>query len=289
MKKKISKTIIGIILLIILIIMLIITIYMLIDIESKAPEEIEIDCNLETEQFIGRKVFILTPKNTQKTNKVILYLHGGSYVAETSNDHWEFLEKVVNDTGTTIILPDYPLTPKYTYKDVFTMIEPLYKELEEKLGADNIIMMGDSAGGGMALALEENLSEENEELPSKLILISPWLDTKMENSKIDEVQKNDKDLNKEALKIAGMAYKGKNGKDTYLVNPIDGPLDKLKNVTIYTGTYDILNPDVEILVQKAKEKNVTINVKEYEECGHIWIVKDIDSQGYKDLVIQTME
>lgn len=282
--------IIAILMLIIIGITLLVIAYLLIaDIQSKTPKKISQECYITSNEFIGRKIFTLTPKIKNEKEKYILYFHGGSYIAETSEEHWNFLENLVKDTGYTVILPDYPLAPKYTYEDVFTMIKPLYKEIIERISPEDLIMMGDSAGGGMALALEENLSEENEELPSKLILISPWLDTRMENSKIDEVQKNDKDLNKEALKLAGIAYKGKNGKDTYLVNPIDGPLDKLKNVTIYTGTYDILNPDVEILVQKAKEKNVTIDVKEYEECGHIWIVKDISSQGYKDLVIQTME
>ena len=282
--------IIAILMLIIIGITLLVIAYLLIaDIQSKTPKKISQECYITSNEFIGRKIFTLTPKIKNEKEKYILYFHGGSYIAETSEEHWNFLESIVKDTGYTVILPDYPLAPKYTYEDVFTMIKPLYKEIIERISPEDLIMMGDSAGGGMALALEENLSEENEELPSKLILISPWLDTRMENSKIDEVQKNDKDLNKEALKLAGIAYKGKNGKDTYLANPIDGPLDKLKNVTIYTGTYDILNPDVEILVQKAKEKNVNIDVKEYEECGHIWIVKDISSQGYKDLVIQTME
>ena len=289
MKKKIAKTITGIILLIMLMIMLIITIYMLMDIESKAPEEIEIDCNLETEQFIGRKVFILTPKNTQKTNKVILYLHGGSYVAETSSNHWNFLEKVVNDTGATIILPDYPLTPKYTYKDVFTMITPLYKEIIEEVDINNLILMGDSAGGGMSLALAERIGEENIQIPSKTILISPWLDIRLQNPEIDEVQKRDKELSKETLKLAGVAYAGEDGIDSYLVNPIDGNLSKLKNVTILTGTNDILNPDVYVLQEKAKQIGVNIEIKEYESAGHIWIINNNSSEelvqkGYEDLI-----
>ena len=289
MKKKIAKTITGIILLIMLMIMLIITIYMLMDIESKAPEEIEIDCNLETEQFIGRKVFILTPKNTQKTNKVILYLHGGSYVAETSSDHWNFLEKVVNDTGATIILPDYPLTPKYTYKDVFTMITPLYKEIIEEVDINNLILMGDSAGGGMSLALAERMGEENIQMPNKTILISPWLDVRLQNPEIDEVQKRDKELSKETLKLAGIAYAGEDGINSYLVNPIDGNLSKLKNLTILTGTNDILNPDIHVLQERAKQANVNIDIKEYEQAGHIWIINNNSSEelvqkGYEDLI-----
>ncbi len=289
MKKKIAKTIIGIIILIIAIIMLIITFFLIMDIESKAPEEVQIDCNLETEEFIGRKVFIITPKNEQKSEKVILYLHGGSYVAETSSNHWKFLEKLVKDTNATIILPDYPLTPKYTYKDVFTMITPLYKEIIEEVSTDNLILMGDSAGGGMSLALLERLSEENVEMPYKTILISPWLDVRLENPEIDNVQKYDKDLNKESLKIAGIAYAGKDGIDSYLVNPIDGDLSKLKNITIFTGTYDILNPDVHVLDEKAKKVNVSLEIKEYEGAEHIWFInnnsgKELEEAGYQDLL-----
>ena len=289
MKKKIAKTIIGIIILIIAIIMLIISFFLIMDIESKAPEEVQIDCNLETEEFIGRKVFIITPKNEQKSEKVILYLHGGSYVAETSSNHWKFLEKLVKDTNATIILPDYPLTPKYTYKDVFTMITPLYKEIIEEVSTDNLILMGDSAGGGMSLALLERLSEENVEMPYKTILISPWLDVRLENPEIDNVQKYDKDLNKESLKIAGIAYAGKDGIDSYLVNPIDGDLSKLKNITIFTGTYDILNPDVHVLDEKAKKVNVSLEIKEYEGAGHIWFInnnsgKELEEAGYQDLL-----
>ncbi len=224
------------------------------------------------------------------TQKYIIYLHGGSYVGEPEEEHWQFLQDIVADTKATIILPDYPLAPKYTYKEVFQMLEPLYKEILQKVSPENLILMGDSAGGGMALALEEKLSEENISLPNQLILISPWLDVTMSNSRIDEVQKNDKDLKKDALKLAGILYAGKDGMDNYLVNPINGPLEKLKNVTIYTGTYDILNPDVHILIEKAKQVNVNITLKEYEGAGHIWIVRkntepsNLAEEAYKDLL-----
>ena len=148
-------------------------------------------------------------------------------------------------------------------------------------------MMGDSAGGGLALALEEKLGEENIEVPEKLILISPWLDTRMTNPKIDEIQPNDKDLNKEKLKIAGIAYAGEKDCNSYLVNPIEGPKTKLKNVTIYTGTYDILNPDTKEFAEQAKTENVNITVKEYEKASHIWILRSEDelaTSAYKSLI-----
>ena len=300
MKEKIIKITVILIVLAILTLVSTVAYFMLAEIETNIlPNERTYTCNIEEKEYMNRNVFILTPKNVEKTDMVILYFHGGSYMAEITNQHWSFLEKVINNTGATVILPDYPLTPKHTYKDVFNMVEPLYNEIVSKIDTNNLIVMGDSAGGGLALALEEKIVKDTEEnnnestnykLPKKTILISPWLDVRLENTKIDEVQKLDKDLNKETLKLAGIAYSGKDGLDSYLVNPIDGDLSELNNITIFTGTYDILNPDVHVLEEKAKEQEITINVKEYEGASHIWILKDDEdereliNQGFDDLI-----
>ncbi len=240
---------------------------------------------------MGRNLFIVTPKNRPKTNIKILYFHGGAYVAEATKQHWDFIENIVNDTGATVILPDYPLTPKYNYKDVFQMAVPLYKEIIERIDTNQLIIMGDSAGGGLALALEQKVGTENLPMPGKTILISPWLDVRLTNPQIDEVQKKDKQLNKETLKLAGIAYAGEDGIDSYLVNPIEGDLTKLKNITILTGTHDILNPDVHILKQKAEKQEVgeQIEIKQYEEAGHIWVIEknsnqELEKQGYQDIL-----
>lgn len=293
MKEKIIKITVILIVLAILTSASTVAYFMLVDIETNIlPDESTYTCNIELRDFMNRNVFILTPKNVEKTDMVILYFHGGSYMAEITNEHWNFLEKVINNTGATVILPDYPLSPKHNYKDVFNMVEPLYNEIVSRIDKDNFAIMGDSAGGGLALALEEKVSSENSEyiLPKKTILISPWLDVRLENSKIDEVQKLDKDLNKDTLKLAGIAYAGKDGIGSYLVNPIDGDLSKLNNITIFTGTYDILNPDVHVLEEKAISQGITINVKEYERASHIWILKDNEEekelieQGFNDLI-----
>lgn len=264
--------------------------YKFVGVESTAPSQKNYAYNIQTEKFMNRNVYIITPIGGATNNKVIMYLHGGAYVAEIGGDHWNMVGRLIEDTGSTIILPDYPLAPKYTYKDVFKMMEPLYKEVEEKVGANNLILMGDSAGGGMSLALIEKISTQNNyEIPSKIILISPWLDVRLNNPQIRKVQKNDKELNKESLKLAGIAYAGEDGIDNYLVNPVDGDISKLKNVTIFTGTYDILNPDAHILEDKAKQQGIDIQLKEYEKAGHIWIVnqkwdKSLVERGYNDLI-----
>ena len=287
----IKRIIINLIAIIITIIVMIFGYYMIIDIETKIPQKANESCDIETKEFMSRKIFIIKPKTEQLSKKVILYFHGGAYVAEATTLHWDFLEKLANDTKSTIVMPDYPLTPKYTYKDVFNMVEPLYKEIISKVDVKNLVMMGDSAGGGITLALAEKISQNNIQLPSKTILISPWLNVTLTNEKIKEVQKNDKDLNKEKLLIAGISYaRDEEGMKSYLVNPINGPLSKLKNVIIYTGTYDILNPDTHLLQEKAKKEGIDIQIKEYEQAPHIWIINNINKQdelqlkAYQDIV-----
>ena len=290
MKKKVLEIIVKILIILLLMILIIFSYYTLVDIETQEPKVIEAEVNIEVKQYKRRKVFIVTHKDKAQSDLKILYFHGGSYVAEATNEHWDFIEKLVLDTGATVILPDYPLTPKHNYEDVFEMVDPLYRKIVKKVDSKNLIVMGDSAGGGLGLALVEKVAKENVVIPEKTILISPWLDVRLTNPEIEEVQKMDKKLNKETLKLAGIAYAGEDGINSYLVNPIDGDLSKLKNVTIFTGTNDILNPDVYVLQEKAKKVNVNIEVKEYENAEHIWLINnsntssEVVEQAYNDLL-----
>ncbi len=290
MENKGLKITIGILFIIIIVCLIILAYFLFVDIKTKTPENIENKYDLTVETFENRNIFIIKSKGSKKNNMKILYFHGGSYMAEATSNHWEFIENLVDDTGATVILPDYPLTPKYNYKDVFNMVVPLYKEIQQKVDVSNeLIIMGDSAGGGLSLALLEKISQEDIKMPKKTILISPWLDVRMDNPKIEQVKEQDKKLNKEALKIAGLAYAGNDGIDSYLVNPIDGDLSKINNLTIFTGTKDILNPDVYKLKEKAEKNNINIDINEYQDAGHIWIIdKDSDEKivkkGYEDLI-----
>ena len=288
-KENISKIIVVLMFLSIIILAMTTAYFLNMDIESEEPQNIEEEYVREKYEFMGRKVFTIRDKSTEENTKYILYFHGGSYVAEATNNHWEFLKKIAKDTGYTIIMPDYPLTPKYNYKEVYNVVEPLYNQIIEKVGKSNLILMGDSAGGGLALGLYEKITQDNIETPAKTILISPWLDVRLENDNIKDVEKNDTILNKETLKLAGIAYAGNDGINSYMVNPIDGDLSKIENVEIFIGTYDILNPDCKLLKEKANEVGKDIEIKEYDQAKHIWLVdnnssEEITQKAYNDLI-----
>lgn len=273
--------------LIVLILLIVLTMLALVylftgNIQSRPPKSVSKSYNLKEYDYLHRQVFTIEPDIEESSGKVIMYLHGGSYVGELYKEHWNFFRDLIKDTRATIVVPDYPLTPQYRYTDVFGMVLPLYREIVKRVEKENFILMGDSAGGGIALALAEEAGKEGLNQPSKLILISPWLDVTMKNPKIDTVQKHDKMLNKKVLTVAGVAYAGGKDMDKYLVSPINGPLDKLENVIIYTGTYDILNPDVHTFEKLAKEKNLKLDIRETKGAAHIWLIKRYTDKKYDD-------
>ena len=275
------KIIIALIIGIIIAIAAIILYFYNANIESEVPNDIKQLCNVEEYKYQDRKVFKITSNKVEATNLTLFYIHGGSYVGEILEEYWDFFNDIVNDTGCTIIVPDYPLAPKYNYRDVFNMVEPLYKETINEYGAENVILAGDSSGGGVTLALAQKMQNEGFVKPQQIVLISPWLDITLKNPKIAEVQKYDQVLNAEILKICGELYVKGDNPNTYLVSPINGNLNNLDNITIFTGTYDILNPDVYVLVDKAKELGIEINVIEEEKAEHVWFIKRHIKEVYK--------
>ena len=279
-KKKLMKSKVLLIPIIVVIVACCLTYFLKKEVESNPTEEIQKNLNVETSKTNNRKVFTITPKDDNTSEKTILYFHGGAYMAEMTKDHWDFVEKLVNDTKAKVVIPDYPLAPKYSYKNVFEMIEPLYNKLIEEVGNQNLNMLGDSAGGGLALSLIEKL-DKGARVPNETVVISPWLDVSMSNEKMKEVQKRDKILNINTLKLAGKSYAKNIETKNYLVSPLYGEVSKLKNVTIFTGTNDILNPDVYDLQKKAENDGRIIEVKTYGGAEHNWI---IEHQSNKELV-----
>lgn len=139
---------------------------------------------------------------------MIFYIHGGAYLYGFSQAHWDFFSKLAEQMGYIAVTPDYPLTPQHTYRDAFQMVVPVYEKTVQKYAGKPIILMGDSAGGGMSLALAQCQLKHNGVQPLQIILLSPWLDVAMTNPEIKAVDKDAPFLSVEDLKMAGKAYAG---------------------------------------------------------------------------------
>jgi len=237
---------------------------------KEPPKEIYKVCSVEKRQVNARNVFTLSPTDNVSTSHV-LFLHGGAYVQNFVRQHWRFMSMLVQQTNCTITAPDYPLAPDQTVVDAFEMLLPLYQEVIIKEKPFNTILMGDSAGGGLALALAQKIRRESLPRPHQIILLSPWLDISLTNPSIKEIDRLDPFLSIKGLRKAGLAYAGQIDPNSFMLSPVNGELEDVGDITIFVGTRDILVADARKLKGIADEKGVFINYREYPDMVHDWM------------------
>ncbi len=226
---------------------------------------------VSTRESGGRTVWTIAPKE-KAGDKHILYLHGGGYANGFSKYHWRFISNLVSELRCTVVAPDYPLAPEQQVNDAFAMVFPLYRELLDAAGSSNLTVMGDSAGGGMGLALAMRARDENVGQPSDIVLLSPWLDVTMTNPDIEAVDRFDPFLDVRGLQYLGKIYAGETDPTSYLVSPIYGSLKNLAPVTLFIGTHDIFVADCRKFKAGAEAEGVRIDYHEYESMMHVWML-----------------
>jgi len=182
--------------------------------------------------------------NEEGTNGVMLYIHGGAYSSHPSENQIICIDEIARESDCAVALPIYPVAPWSTFQKAYEGIESLYLELLEKHGPENISVIGDSAGAGLALGLDMVLRDKGIPLPKEVILISPWLDVRIDNPEIAEFEKTECDLYPNDLRRYGVLWAGSDEmtKD-FRVSPVYGDPTGLSNITIFIGTSDLFFPD----------------------------------------------
>lgn len=225
--------------------------------------------HITTQEMNEQTVWSIAPKE-KATDKHIYYLHGGTYVDGFTNQHWYLVANLVERLRCTVTAPDYPLAPDHDVHDALEMVIPLYRELVETADASNLTLMGDSAGGGMSLALAQWLRNEDIKQPSNLFLLSPWLDVTMTNPEISRVVKIDDSSSEiQELRQRGKMYAGKTDPRNYIVSPIYGSLDHLAPITLLVGMNDVFIADCRKLKAKAGAEGIALDYREFEGSADI--------------------
>ena len=168
-------------------------------------------------------------------------------------------------------LVDYPLAPEHTYKETFAAISGAFEKLLIHYPEDNYIFIGDSAGGGLALAFTQKLNQEKHKTrPVKVVLLSPWLDITLSNPEIRNQESLDYILTVKMLQNAGMKYSNGDNRDHYLLSPINGELEDLPETMVFYGTEELFYPDCKRLKSMIASDNQRIIFREYQKMQHDW-------------------
>lgn len=224
--------------------------------------------NIDVDDTNNHNVWTILPPR-ELSDKVVLYLHGGAYKYNFVIAHWVFIGSIADQVKAKVVAPDYPLVPKYNATHVFDLLLKVYKNLLKDHDSKNITIIGDSAGGGMTLALAQLIKKEGLPQPHQLILLAPCVDVTLENPEIKEIDKDDPILNIKSIRQAGIEYAGPLDTKNYLVSPIYGDITDLAPISIYVGTKDLLVADCRKLNRMAKSQNIEIDYNEYEGLFHV--------------------
>jgi epsilon-lactone hydrolase len=200
-------------------------------------------------------VVTIAPK-TSRPDKCLIYVHGGAYLRPITKYHWSLIEKIVVEGGTTVVVPIYGRIPHHTVDEAYRFLHKVYTKVIEDHGGKekvHVALAGDSAGGGLALGFCQDLIAKGvSPRPSRLLLISPWLDLKLRNPAIATI--DDPWLHPVGLRHFGAAWDAEN-KDDYRVSPLFGSLERLPHIDLWIGTRDIFRADCMQLAEKINERN----------------------------------
>jgi len=198
-----------------------------------------------------------------------VYLHGGAYISEIAPQHWALISKLA-DAGVRVEVPSYGLAPEHTYRDAYPFVTEVYRELEAEVGASAITVVGDSAGGGLALGLARLLDAADLPQPRRLVLVAPWLDLTLGNPGIPAVEARDPWLSPEGLHVAAAAWAGGDDPTDPRLSPMNGPLAGLAPIDLYVGTRDICLPDALLLRDRAAAEGADLRLTVCEGAVHVY-------------------
>jgi acetyl esterase/lipase len=215
----------------------------------------------------GWTVFDVAPRTGGNPARAV-FLHGGCYVFEIDPLHWRFVAQLVRETGVTITVPIMPLAPSGQASVVVDRVAHIAQALIAEFGAANVSLIGDSSGGGMALAAAMELRDRKHEPLRAIVLSAPWLDISGTDPMLAVIAPSDPWLAVPGTKAAGALYRAELPENDWRVSPIHGDLDGLGPITVFTGTRDIVHADALRLRDRATEQGAALDVHVGEGMIH---------------------
>ncbi|WP_336245105.1 alpha/beta hydrolase [Paeniglutamicibacter quisquiliarum] len=199
----------------------------------------------------------------------IVYVHGGAWINQIALQHWQLVAELAVTTGSRVLVPIYPLAPRGTAATVVPRVADLLGRLASEHGAENVSVVGDSAGGQIALAAAQ-LARDAHLALAHTVLIAPALDLNLDNPVIDELEPNDPWLVRPGLRAAVELWRGDLPLDSPLVSPLFGQMAGLGPLAVFAGTRDITHPDCELLVSKARSAGVNTEFHQAPGMVHVY-------------------
>jgi acetyl esterase/lipase len=225
---------------------------------------------VEQTQIAGVDVDWLRPKNARK-DKVLLYLHGGAYVMGSPRTHRQLVSHTARAAGVVAVLPDYRLAPEHPFPAAIDDSVAVYRSLlESGFKPEDIIISGDSAGGGLSVATLLTLRHAGLPMPAAAVLLSPYLDVLGTGESATTRADRDPWFDVADLHVVARYYCPDESEwKNPLVSPVFANVAGLPPMLIQVGDDEILLSDSTRLAEKLEAEGIEV---ELEIWPHMWHV-----------------
>lgn len=219
-----------------------------------------------TEDVDGFPSYTITPRGVDPT-RTVLYVHGGGFVAPIDAFHVRYVTRLATALKARIVLPDYPLAPENTWKTSYDALVALAARWS---GEGPLVIGGDSAGGGIALAVALGMRDEQVAV-DRLLLIAPWVDLTTSTPETADYSASDPWLKLSKLHAYAELWAG-GPADLALpqVSPALADLTGLPPALMFCGTRDTLYPGCRLLARRATEAGWDLTFREQPDLIHVY-------------------
>jgi epsilon-lactone hydrolase len=201
----------------------------------------------------------------------ILYLHGGGYTIGSVRTHRAHASRLALATGARALVVDYRLGPEHPFPAAVDDAIAAYRWLVRgDTAPQRIIVAGDSAGGGLTVALLVALRDAGDPLPAGGVCISPWADLECTGESMTSRAARDPMVQRGPLLDMAAQYLAGQDPRTPLASPIYADLRGLPPLLIHVGTAETLLDDAARLADRARTAGVAVDIEVWDDMIHVW-------------------
>lgn len=232
----------------------------------------------------------VTSSEQQTDDTTILYVHGGGFTAGSCKTHRELAARIVEASGSRLLLIDYRLAPEFPCPAAVDDVVTAYRWLlDSGLVHEQIVIAGESSGGALIIAALVKLRDAGVSQPAAAVLISPWVDLTMSGPTIESRAEVDPLTTKAGLEEASRYYlSGCDPRDP-IASPLFADLQGLPPTLIHVGDHEILLSDSLQLAAKMQAAGVNVQLAIWDEMWHVWHGWAADVPESREAIIQIGE
>ncbi len=237
------------------------------------------DVHLPTDRFFKQekvrsftidKTRITEVKGDVDSNKLIILMHGGAFICGPAKHHWDVIKTISQKTGNIVWMCDYPKAPEHQIQEISNNIDLIYQHALEIHRSENISLMGDSAGATLITCLTQRLVKNKLDLPKRIILVSPVMDSSMTNPNISPIDEIDPMLSTTGILSAKRMCAGNLALNNEMLSPLNGSFEGFPETTLFMAENDIMFPDEILAGDKMKSAQVDVELIIGNGMPHIW-------------------